>query len=305
MQSFDPVSPQGLSISNLFVFELVVSFGLLALVLTVLVIALVRFSARSDVAMEPVQVHGNRRLELIWTITPAVVLGVVFVLMVQSMRTVSAQPSNALPVRVVGHQWWWEYQYPSGPSATANELHVPVGTPLQVSLESVDVIHSFHVPRFGWMQDAVPGKTNSMSILVDRAGMFDGGCNQYCGLQHAWMRIQVIAEPADQFNVWLQRESQPAASSGAPGEQVFLRNTCVSCHTVRGLSGASGSVGPDLTHLGSRRTLGAGVADNTPTNLKSWIRDAGGIKPGVLMPAFGNLSDSDLDALVDYLEGLK
>ena len=304
MESFDPVTPQGLSISNLFVLELVISGLLMTLVIAWLGVSLVRFRAQPGDATEPPQVHGNRTLELVWTITPAVVLAVVFVLVIQTMRTVDAAAPGAQPLRVVGHQWWWEYDYPNSQVITANELHVPVGAPLQISLESVDVIHSFHVPQFGWMQDTVPGKMNQMSVLVNRPGVYDGTCNQYCGLQHAWMRIRVVAEPADQFNAWVQQQSQPAAPSGTRGEQVFLQNTCVACHAIRGLQ-ATGRVGPDLTHFGSRKTLGTGVVDNTAAYLQQWIRNPQALKPGVLMPAFQNLSATDLTALVDYLESLK
>jgi cytochrome c oxidase subunit 2 len=265
---------------------------------------LTRFRARPGDTTEPPQIHGNRRLELIWTLTPSLVLAVMFVLVIQTMRTVDAEQPGAQPIRVIGHQWWWEYQYPDQQVIAANELYVPVGMPVQVSLESVDVIHSFHVPRFGWMQDTVPGKTNTMSIFVNQPGVFDGACNQYCGLQHAWMRVRVVAEPADQFTTWLEQQRQPVTSTGSQGEQVFLRNTCTACHTIRGLVGTA-HIGPDLTHLGSRATLGAGVADNTPANLRTWIRNAQSIKPGVLMPAFQNISPDDLNALADYLEGLK
>lgn len=304
MPSFDPVSPQGLSITNLFWFELIVSGLLLALVIGVLVTALVRFRARPGDATDPPQVHGNRRLEVVWTASPVVLLAIVFVLVIASMRTVDAEPPGAQPLFVIGHQWWWEYIYADRQVTTANELHVPTATPLQVNLESIDVIHSFHVPQFGWMQDLVPGKANHMSIVVDRPGVYDGYCNQYCGLQHAWMRVRVVAEPADQFNAWMQRQRQPVTPSGAPGEQVFLQNTCVACHAIRGLP-ANGNVGPDLTHMGSRATLGAGVVENTPDNLRRWIGNPQAIKPGVLMPPYRNLGESDLSALVEYLESLK
>jgi cytochrome c oxidase subunit II len=304
VESFDPITPQGLSISNLFWFELIVSALLLALVIIWLVTALRRFRAAPGDDTNPPQVHGNPRLELIWTVTPAAVLAVVFVLVIATMRTVDADQPGAEPLRVIGHQWWWEFVYSTRQVPTANELHVPVGGSLQVTLESVDVIHSFHVPNFGWMQDMVPGKTNQMSMRIDRAGVFEGFCNQYCGLQHAWMKVRVVAEPPDQFAAWLQQQAQPAASSGSAGEQVFLRNTCVACHAIRGLP-STARVGPDLTHFGSRATLGAGVAQNSPDVLRNWIRNAQSIKPGVLMPAFANLSDADLAALADYLEGLK
>jgi cytochrome c oxidase subunit 2 len=304
LESFDPVTPQGLTISNLFVLELVISALLMTLVICWLGVSVVRFRARPGDADDPPQVHGNRTLELIWTITPALVLAVMFVLVVQTMRTVDAAVPGAQPLRVIGHQWWWEYDYPNSQVIAANELHVPVGAPLQISLESVDVIHSFHVPQFGWMQDTVPGKTNQMSVLVNRPGTYDGTCNQYCGLQHAWMRIRVVAETEDQFNAWAQQQSQPAAPTGSRGEQVFLQNTCAACHAIRGLQ-ATARVGPDLTHLGSRATLGAGVIENTAANLQQWIRNPQAIKPGVLMPAFQNLTPADLSALADYLESLK
>src|SRR5947209_11778617 len=134
-----------------------------------------------DDGAEPRQVHGNRRLELIWTVTPAVVLAVMFGLMIQTMRTVTAAEPNAMALRVIGHQWWWEYQFADQQVVTANELHLPVGTTIHASLESVDVIHSFHVPQFGWMRDNVPGKTNDMQLFIARPGTYDGTCNQYCG----------------------------------------------------------------------------------------------------------------------------
>lgn len=305
MKSFDPVTYQGLSITNLFWLELAISGVLLAGVAVIMVLVLTRFRARPGDTADPRQVEGNQRLELIWTATPAATLAVIFVLVLFVMRTVDAEQPNAQPVVVNGRQWWWQYTYPDQQVITANELHVPVGTPLRVSLQSTDVIHSFYVPQFGWMRDAVPGTTNTMSILVTRPGTFDGTCNQYCGLQHAWMRVIVVAEPADQFNAWVQQQASPAPPTGGRGEQIFQENTCVSCHAIRGLSGATGTVGPDLTHLGSRATLGTGVVDNTPDNLRAWISDPQKIKPGVLMPAFGSLSEDDLNALVTYLESLK
>jgi len=305
LESFDPVTPQGLSISNLFVLELVISGLLMALVSIWLGVSLVRFRARPGDATEPPQVHGNRALEMIWTLTPALVLAVVFVLVIQTMGYVDAAAPGAQTLRVVGHQWWWEYDYPNAQVVTANELHVPVGAPLQIDLQSIDVIHSFHVPQFGWMQDTVPGKSNQMSVLVNRPGVYDGACNQYCGLQHAWMRIRVVAEPADAFAAWVSAQSQSVVPAGARGEQVFVQNTCVACHTIRGLPGATGAVGPDLTHFASRTTIGTGVVDNSAAHLAQWIRDPQALKPGVLMPAFQNLSAADLTALVDYLESLQ
>jgi cytochrome c oxidase subunit 2 len=304
MDSFDPVTPQGLVISNLFWLVLAISGLLFGVVVVWLVVALARFRVRAGDATEPAQVYGNPTAEFLWTAIPAVTAGVVFVLVIFTMRTVDAAAPNAQPLRIVGHQWWWEYSYPDLQVTSANELHVPIGTPLQASLESIDVIHSFRVPQFGWMRDAVPGRTNQMSILVDRPGTYAGTCNQYCGLQHAWMRIIVIAESPETFNAWAQQQRRAVAPSGSRGEQVFLQNTCVNCHTIRGIA-SQAAIGPDLTHLGSRATLGTGVATNDPSSLRAWIRNASAMKPGVLMPPFQNISTSDLDALADYLESLK
>jgi cytochrome c oxidase subunit 2 len=305
MESFDPVTRQGLDITNLYGFELIVSALLLALVLGWLILALVRFRARPGDAEEPAQVHGNRRLEIAWTLTPALLLALVFVLVVQTMRNVDAATPGAQRLQVIGHQWWWEYRYPDLGVITANELHVPVGTPLTIDLESRDVIHSFYVPRFGMMRDTVPGKVNQMSIWVDRAGVYDGACTQYCGLQHAWMRQTIVAEPREQFDAWVAGQRAPAVTGAVSnGQQVFLQNTCVSCHVIRGLP-TTIEVGPDLTHFGSRSSIGAGVLANTPQNLKDWIRNPQAVKPGVLMPAFSNLSAQDVSDLVDFLESLK
>src|SRR5215471_964332 len=208
MDSFDPVTRQGVAITNLFWLELGISALLLALVVGWLVFALVRFRATPGDAAEPPQIHGNRRLEIVWTSAPVVTLAVVFLLMVQTMRAVEASPADSLQLRVIGHQWWWEFVFPNGQVVAANELHVPIDTPLQVGLESADVIHSLHIPQFGWMRDLVPGKQNQMSFFVERAGTYDGTCNQYCGTQHAWMRVRVVAEPSDQFNTWLAQQGQ-------------------------------------------------------------------------------------------------
>lgn len=303
MDAFDTVTQQGGAIIRLFAIELVISAALLALVLTWLIVAVVRFRAVPGDGVEPPQVHGNRRLEIAWTLVPVLTLAAIGVVMVQTMRSVDAVPPNSLPLRIVGHQWWWEFAYPSGQVVTANELHLPIGTGIEATLDSTDVIHDFHVPRFGWMRDAIPGKPNRMSFFISRGGTFQGTCNQYCGLQHAWMRVNVVAETQDQFTTWLQQQAQPAPASGARGQQVFVQNTCVNCHTIRGVS-AQANIGPDLTHVGSRQTLGAGVIDNTPQTMRQWLRNAGRIKPGVLMPPFPNLSEADLNELADYLESL-
>ena len=304
--SFRVITRQGLEIQNLFVFEMVLSAFVFLLVVGILVYVLLHYRGRPGDG-EPPQVHGNRTIEIIWTATPFAIVTLLFVLSLLTMRVVRASsPPDALTVRVIGHQWWWEYQYPALHIDTADELHLPVGTPVHLEIQSTDVIHSFWVPQFGWKLDAIPGRTNVMDVQVNDVGTYQGACTQFCGNQHAWMRTLVMAQPAADFQTWVgqQQAAAPAPSAeAARGRDVFMSTTCASCHTIAGTP-AQGKVGPDLTHLGSRQTLGGGVLTNTPANLQRWISNAQQVKPGILMPNF-KLSDADLKAVVAYLEGLK
>jgi cytochrome c oxidase subunit 2 len=319
IESFDPITARGLAIANLFGLTLALSAAVLVLVAGLTVYVLARYrepgrgarQERGDQA--PPQIEGDRRLEIGWTVAPVLLLGALFLLTIRTMSTVAAPErpeAAALRIEVVGHQWWWEFRYPDLGVVTANELHVPVGTPLRLDLTAGDVIHSFWVPRLGWKLDAVPGRTNTMWLRVDRAGTYDGACTEFCGVQHAWMRVRLVAQSSGDFERWLQQqrtstvEPPPGQESlVARGQQVFLRSTCVNCHTVQGTA-AAGRVGPDLTHVGSRQTLGAGIEPNTPEVLRRWVQNAQSVKPGVLMPSY-RFSDDDLTALVAYLSALK
>jgi cytochrome c oxidase subunit 2 len=318
VNSFDPVTSRGLAISTLFVVALVISVAVVLLVFGLVAYVVVRFRGHPG-DDDPPQVEGNRRLEIFYTATPALLLAVIFVFTISTMRTVAAPVSQGLRVDVVGHQWWWEFRYPDQGIVTANELHVPVGSPVQLALTGADVVHSFWVPQLGWKQDTVPGRTTFMAFTVDREGVYDGACAEFCGIQHAWMRVRLVAEPRAQFDTWAQVQRAPAAvpapaataPPGTPapqslvsrGQQIFAHNTCVNCHTIQG-TGATGTVGPDLTHLASRATIGAGVQPNTPEHLREWIRNPQGVKPGVLMPGY-SFAGGDLDALVAYLGSLR
>jgi cytochrome c oxidase subunit II len=307
IDAFATVTPQGASIVDLFMLALIPSALILAVVVGVIAVVLVRHRERPG-DPEPVQVEGHWMLEVVWTAIPLLLLAVFFGLMLRTMQTVNAEPEAALRVQAIGHQWWWEFRYPDLGIVTANELHVPVGQPLRLELAAEDVIHSFWVPRIGWKKDAIPGTVNVMSVRVDQAGVFDGACTEYCGTQHAWMRIRVMAQSSDQFQGWASAQQAPASTPQDPvaarGPQLFLANTCVSCHTIAGTSAAA-MVGPNLTHVGSRATLGAGVADLAPATLRQWIRDPHALKPGVLMPAYGSFAPDDLAALAAYLDSLK
>ena len=211
--------------------------------------------------------------------------------------------STAMTVKVIGHQWWWELRYPGANVVTANELHIPIDTRIDVEGTTDDVIHSFWVPELNKKIDLVPGRVNRELLYADKAGTYRGECSEFCGLQHAHMLVTVIAQPRAQFDAWLQAEAAPATATGSRGEQVFQQQACSNCHQIRGTS-AAGQVGPDLTHVAARATLAAGTIPNDRAHLLQWIRDPQHDKPGAKMPQLP-LSGADLNALVDYLEGLK
>lgn len=307
MGVFDPITTQGAEITTLFWWALYPSFLVFFLVTGGLLWIVWRFRQRPGQDGEPEQVTGNKTYEIAWTVAPAALLAVLFVFVLTTMSRVDAEEPAPLRVRATGWQFWFEYRF-DDQTITANELHLPVGRPVMLELTGGDVIHSFWVIRFGWKRDMIPGKVNYLPVRIERPGVYDGVCSEYCGQQHAWMRIRLVAEPPEAFEAWLARQrapaDPPADDRARRGQQVFLANTCVNCHAIRGTP-ARAYVGPDLTHFGGRAILGAGVAENTPENLALWLRDPHQLKPGVLMPAYPNLSDEDLAALVAYLHGLK
>jgi cytochrome c oxidase subunit 2 len=267
-----------------------------------LIYAVWRYRATRPSSGEPARFEHNTRLEVAWTAAPALVLAVVFALMLGTMAEIGgASVEPGLRVRAVGHQWWWEFGY--GPVTTANEMHIPVDTPVELELTSADVIHSFWVPELGGKSDMLPGTTNRLRLFARRAGVYEGQCSEFCGVEHAWMRIRVVAEPQADFERWLAAQGQPTTTQRGEGERIFLAAICVSCHAIRGTA-AVGTAGPDLTHVGARATLGAGVLPNDAARMRAWIADPQLYKPGALMPRVP-LSDTELDSLAAYLVSLK
>lgn len=272
-----------------------------------LLIALARFRARPGAAA-PKPVHGHTVLEIGWTLAPALIL--VFIA-VPTMRTIFATaghaPEGALRVEVIGHQWWWEYRYPTLNISAYNELHIPVQTPIQLEMTSADVIHSFWVPRLGGKRDLIQGRTNRIAWRADSTGEYWGQCAEFCGASHANMRLRVVVQSDSVFQRWVdQQRTAPAnPAKGSPaetGQQVYRRSPCIGCHTIAGLS--QGKVGPDLSHLGGRATIAGALFPNTTEMLRRWIMNAPALKPGALMTP-QNLSSQDLDALIAYLQSLK
>ena len=241
----------------------------------------------------------------------AVTVAFLTVLSFAAQRPLFAGRAQSAGIRLIGHQWWWEVRYdganPGEIFTTANELHIPVGTPIRLSLESADVIHSFWVPSLAGKQDLIPGHNNSIELLAQRPGVYRGQCAEFCGLQHAHMGLLVVAEPGDAFERWQAAQrtaaSQPQESDRAKGAQLFVGKPCALCHTIRGTP-AGGTVGPDLTHLGSRAYIGANVLPLNMESLAAWIADPHGVKPGVNMPPV-HLGPDELHALAAYLIGLK
>ena len=272
-----------------------------------LVYCIVRYRRRpDDDGREPPQVYGSNPVEIAWTVVPILI---VFVLITTTVRTTyeiqaAAPPADAVHVRVVGHQWWWEFQYPDLGVVTANELHVPARVATYLTLESADVAHSFWIPRLAGKTDVIPNRRNVMWLTPWVPGTYLGQCAEFCGTQHAHMLLRVVAHAPDEFQRWVAAQRQPATTDPrvAAGRQLFEATACVSCHTVHGTD-AAGTFGPDLTHLMSRETLGAGVAQNAPATLKAWVENPSALKPGVLMPAM-KLSEPELDQMVAYLTTL-
>lgn len=306
--TFDTAGPVAKMQADLFHITLWISVFIFVVVGVGLTIAMIRFRRRPN-DPEPPQIEGNAKLEVIWTVIPVILLLFIAVPTVGISLTLGTTPDDAIDVRVVGYQWWWAFEYPDHGIVTANEVRIPVGKPVNFLIESEDVIHSFWVPRLGGKMDAVPGRVNEMWLQADEPGIYYGQCAEYCGTSHANMRLRVHAVPQDEFDAWIQERQAMAATQLVTedplvdrGREVFMTTACAACHTVDGTS-AVGKVGPDLSDIGGRVTLAAGMIDNTPENMAAWIRDPQAIKPGALMPKV-NLNEQEIEALVAFLEVL-
>ena len=337
----DPAGPQAEHIARLATFLFVTAGIVCAIVFAALALSVQNGRRRADRGEAPDETpDGERRRGRAIGLAAAATTVVLFVYLVAAVRTgralawtaeggptERAGPPGAPPglppergpfpggapltVEVTGRQWWWEMKYddptPSRMLTTANELHIPVGRPVRIVTQSYDVIHSFWVPKLHGKQDMIPGYKNVLWLRADRPGVYRGQCAEYCGHQHAHMAFDVIAESPAEFARWYESQLAPSApptdSSAQHGQTVFMSNACIMCHAIGGTPAAS-RVGPDLTHLASRRTLAAGTLPNTRGHLAGWIVDPQGIKPGARMPS-NQLTPDDLNALLDYLRSLK
>ncbi|MEX2178969.1 MAG: cytochrome c oxidase subunit II [Gemmatimonadaceae bacterium] len=368
-------------------FTLLIWLGTIVFVFTeaLLIYALWRYRHKPDSPRTPKQVHGSTRLEILWTVIPAVVLAIIAVPTVQTMfKTQGAAPADAIQVEVIGHQWWWEFRYLDYDFTTANEIYMPIGRPMNFHLKTVDVIHSFWVPALGGKRDMVNNRTNYLWFTPDSTteDAFNGFCAEYCGTSHANMRFRAFAVTPEQFDAWVANQQRPgavlvqlpgapaaapqpaaprppAAAPAAPaapaqagfmsfarlpdhamphtpiphtlrvdttligdvarGAQLVAYGTCIGCHTVKGSPTLIGRTAPDLTHIGSRLTIGGGLFPNDKKHLMAWIKNSRTMKPGVLMPTLGigeydpilkqavgiGLSDQQIADVVAYLHALK
>ncbi len=289
-------------------------FGIAAIVLFIISVLLGIIYSRSRKQRQEKDLYANdhtylRNVALGGGLAPIVVLLIMmgFGIRSENLSTMKRNQTGT-EIEVIGHQWWWEVRYANQNFATANEIHIPVGQPVTVHVTSADVIHSFWVPELHGKIDMIPGQTNTITLQADQVGTYRGQCAEFCGLQHAHMAFLVIAQSESDFNSWLADENAQSVppkvgSIEQKGEQAFLGSACVYCHTIQGTN-ASGKLGPDLTHLASRETIGADLLPNTPGNLAGWTLNSQFLKTGNHMPPM-DLNGVQVQALLAYLASLK
>jgi cytochrome c oxidase subunit II len=308
-----PASTSAHQIFDLSLFVTAITGGIFLVVGSLLAIALFRFRERkSDLMTEPAQIYGSTQIELAWTVIPVLIVVVLFLTTARIIFAIqdAPKPAAALDVTAIGHQFWWEFRYPKYGIVTANELHIPISPdsapkPTFLKLTSADVNHSFWIPQLAGKTDLIANHVNTMWIDPKTAGLYLGQCAQFCGSQHAMMLLRVYVETPEQFDAWVTNQQQPGRQQAqvTAGRKVFETQACMSCHAVSGTA-ATGRFGPDLTHLMSRATLASGAMDNTPQNLRQWVKGPDTFKRGALMPAM-QLNDEQLDQVTAYLETLK
>ncbi len=341
--TFHPVTEYGDQLNAVFMNTFWWTMGILVIVLVLIVYVVFKFREKPG-APTPKQIHGNTLLEITWTIIPAIIVVFIGVPTVQTIFATQRRPAeDALVIEVIGHQWWWEFNYPSLGVRTANLFHLPTGREVHLRLHSVDVVHSFWVPRLGGKRDVLPlaravegerPRYNHIVFTVNEPGTYSGQCAEFCGESHAIMSVTAVAQSPADFDAWVEsmRHTPPAAPTPgdpaapavaqtptppadpvvAQGREIFLRSACIACHAISNTT-AQGRVGPDLTRFGQRPTVGAGARRNTQENVEAWIRNPRAMKAGALMPgtqegAAGfpatNLSDEEVRAVAAYLLSL-
>ncbi len=340
--SLKPAGPYAQKSYDLFVPVFWVAAAIFFIVEGLLFFFVIRYRHRKGRDVTPPQVHGNTRLEIAWTILPALVLAGVAVPTVTTLFDLAREPvGKVLDVKVLGHQWWWEFDYPEQGIITANELHIPTGQPVYLTLCAVGlgyggaapnecqpgppegappaavggaVIHSFWVPELAGTQDVVPGRANTMVLQADDPGLYTGQCKEFCGLSHAYMKFRVIAHAPEDFEQWVRDQQADAAapqpgSLAATGLEEFVTGACINCHAIQGVLDASGNPlsangAPNLTHFAARECFAGCMLEMDEDTLRRWLDDPPAVKAGSWMPDYG-LSREQIDALVAYLMSLE
>ena len=305
-----PASTETAQTLGLFNFIMVIATVIFVLVEGLLIFAVFRYRNRRP--EQALQIHGNTKLEIAWTAMPAIILAVLLGFTLRTMSDIKALPTGkVINVTTVGHQWWWEFQYPDLKITTANELVVPFGSAIEVAVQSEDVEHGFWTPELFGKVDAVPGYVTRLKFTPTITGTFGGQCTQFCGTQHAQMRFSVRVVAEGEFQAWAANEQQPAiAATGdaQAGEDYLFNNSeseCKTCHTINGSATMIGIKGPDLTHLANRSFIAGGILANTPENLKAWLEDPQAMKLGTLMALKKPLDEQTINNIVAYLTTLK
>jgi cytochrome c oxidase subunit 2 len=281
-----------------------IMIGVFVVVMLIFTYVLIRYRKRPGQEGIPKQVEGNHTLEILWTVIPFLLLVVMAIPTVSTAFTLSEEYSNkeALQVKVIAHQFWWEFEYPDLGVATAQDLVIPAGKKVQFSVESADVIHSFWIPALGGKIDTNPGIENKAWYQADKPGIYYGKCAELCGASHALMDFKVVAMEPAEFDAWAKKmkdvQSKPAVATGQAGQEIF-KKSCLGCHAV---GGEGGKLGPNLTNFADRQRV-AGILPNDAASLKQWLKDPQQVKPGNNMPNL-NLSDDQINALVEYMSTL-
>jgi cytochrome c oxidase subunit II len=313
--TFHPTTEFARISDGLFWLSLVLGVGVGVLVLGIMAYFLWKFRYHPG-AGEPKQIHGNTRLEVAWTLIPAVILAVIAIPTVKAIFKTqpdpASLPANTVTIEVVGKQWWWEFRYPQPGGdtiITANEVHVPVGRTVHLVLLSDNVLHSFWVPQMGGKRDLITNRVNHLVFTPEEPGVYYGQCAEFCGTSHSLMRMRLVAHTQAGFDQWLANEARPAVeplpsdSAVALGKQLVTQGACAGCHYIKGTPMAQ-HIGPALTHFGRRRTLAAGIMPNDAESLRRWLRNPPEVKPGSKMPNL-NLTDQQITYIIAYLQSLQ
>ena len=311
LDSLSPEGPYARSIDELFWITFWIAVGVFVIVQGALLLSVFVFKEKPE-SPEPKQIHGNTKLEILWTVIPVLILAAIAVPTVQTIFDLAREPEDALKIEVIGHQWWFEYKYPDYGITTANVLVIPADKPVRLEMWSNDVLHNYWVPKLNGKRYLVPGQTTYLNLHADSPDEFWAQCGEYCGLSHSKMRGRVLSLSQKDFDIWVANEQKNATafsnedlSLAAEGQQVYLNAGCTQCHVVNGVWDVQGDrIAPNLTHFAVRNVFAGAALENNRENLTRWLANPAEVKPGTFMPNL-ELTESEINALIAYLETLK